>query len=386
MVWGPLGVGGQVDHRATTQALWRLGCRTMYEERPYARQTGAVRAAWQRRMAAIVDEVPPIDVDEAGAFLDHVGAPGRSVAVEEFIEGHEGFYDTISIDGEIVHDFVTHYYPNVLDAMRHRWISPQFITTNRIDAPGYAELKQMGRQVNRALGIQTSPTHMEWFFGPKGLSFSEVQDLRAFRVLVDDVKDCYTVLGIAHQVWPPIPREFDDYISRPKPNGYQSLHTVVIAEDGRPLEVQIRTREMHRHAEFGVASHWRYKETSAPGAAPGPPAGGVARRGRGAGAQDERVEWMRQLLMWQQEVGATLGGRMPTATGGEYDRIYLLTPQAKVVELPEGATPVDFAYHVHTLLGHRCRGARVDRQMVPLNTVLRNGQTVEIVAATAHKT
>jgi GTP pyrophosphokinase len=217
----------------------------------------------------------------------------------------------------------------------------------------------------------------------KGLSFGEVQDLRAFRVLVDDVRDCYTVLGVVHQIWPPIPREFDDYISRPKPNGYQSLHTVVTAEDGRALEVQIRTRQMHQHAEFGVASHWRYKEastgTGAGAAAVAPRRGGGA---RAAGhAQDERIVWMRQLLMWQQEMGATLGGRV--ATSAEGGRIYLLTPQAKVVELPAGSTPVDFAYHVHTELGHRCRGARVDGQMVPLNTVLRNGQTVDIVAARA---
>lgn len=218
----------------------------------------------------------------------------------------------------------------------------------------------------------------------KGLSFGEVQDLRAFRVLVDDVRDCYTVLGVVHQIWPPIPREFDDYISRPKPNGYQSLHTVVTAEDGRALEVQIRTRQMHQHAEFGVASHWRYKEAST-GTGAGAAAAAAPRRGgggRAAGhAQDERIVWMRQLLMWQQEMGATLGGRV--ATSAEGGRIYLLTPQAKVVELPAGSTPVDFAYHVHTELGHRCRGARVDGQMVPLNTALRNGQTVDIVAARA---
>jgi GTP pyrophosphokinase len=212
----------------------------------------------------------------------------------------------------------------------------------------------------------------------KGLTFSEVQDLRAFRVLVEDVKDCYTVLGIVHQMWPPIPREFDDYISRPKPNGYQSLHTVVVAEDGRPLEVQIRTRAMHRHAEFGIASHWRYKEASV-GLGGSPSNGGEAPRaaartrgGRSAAAQgsieDERVEWMRQLLMWQQEVGATLGGKVATSADGEGARIYVLTPQARVVELPAGSTPIDFAYHVHTALGHRCRGARVDGHMVPLNT------------------
>jgi GTP pyrophosphokinase len=215
----------------------------------------------------------------------------------------------------------------------------------------------------------------------KGLRFDEVQDLRAFRVLVDDVRECYTVLGIVHEIWPPVPREFDDYISRPKPNGYQSLHTVVIAEDGRALEIQIRTRAMHQHAEFGVASHWRYKEAA--GGPAGAPAARQGGRERAGAAQDERIEWIRQLLMWQQDMGETLGGRLATSAGGESDRIYVLTPQARVVELPVGSTPVDFAYHVHTLLGHRCRGARVDGQMVPLNTALKNGQTVEIATARA---
>jgi GTP pyrophosphokinase len=226
----------------------------------------------------------------------------------------------------------------------------------------------------------------------KGLSFEEVQDLRAFRVMVGTLRDCYAVLGIVHQIWVPTPREFDDYISRPKANGYQSLHTVVTADDGRPLEIQIRTRAMHQHAEFGIASHWRYKEASTqssgspPSAARGAKTPSLGRPGEPAssgavGAQDERVEWMRQLLMWQQEVGATLGGKVATSADGEAERIYLLTPEARVVELPAGSTPVDFAYHVHTVLGHRCRGARVDGQLVPLHTPLRNGQTVEIVAA-----
>ena len=219
----------------------------------------------------------------------------------------------------------------------------------------------------------------------KNLSFDQVQDLRAFRVLVDEVKDCYLVLDTVHQLWPPIPEEYDDYISRPKPNGYRSLHTVVTAEDDRPIEVQIRTRAMHRAAEFGVASHWRYKEASLAAAAGARAVPAPRAPGRSAEpiapevASADRMEWLRQVLMWQQEVGATLGG--PVATGSDQDRIYLLTPQGKVVELPAGSTPIDFAYHVHTALGHRCRGARVDSQMVPLNTALRNGQTVEIIAA-----
>ena len=227
------------------------------------------------------------------------------------------------------------------------------------------------REAGVVAEVSGRPKHLYSIYNKmrsKDLSFDQVQDLRAFRVLVADTRDCYTVLGVVHEIWPPIPREFDDYISRPKPNGYQSLHTVVIAEDDRPLEIQIRTRAMHQHAEFGVASHWRYKEAST----------GVA-----SGSPQARVEWMRQLLMWQQEVGATLGGKFSTAGEGEGERIYLLTPQAKVIELPAGSTPVDFAYHVHSGLGHRCRGARVDGHLVPLNTVLRNGQTIEVVVARA---
>ena len=204
----------------------------------------------------------------------------------------------------------------------------------------------------------------------KRRGLDEIRDLRGLRVIVDSVDACFATLALIHARWQSVPEEFDDYISRPKPNGYQSLHTVVIADDGKPLEVQIRTREMHRFAEYGVASHWRYKEVSS-----GTP---------GAHATDEsldgRIAWLRQLLAWQREIGAELGGG-GTATSTESDHIFVLTPQARVIELPVGATPVDFAYHVHTELGHRCRGARVDGQMVPLNTHLKTGQTVAVISA-----
>ena len=225
----------------------------------------------------------------------------------------------------------------------------------------------------------------------------EIQDLRALRVIVDDVRACYSALAVIHAQWSPVPSEYDDYIARPKPNGYQSLHTVVLADDGRPVEVQIRTREMHRFAEFGVASHWRYKERSV----------GVPGAAREDAGQNQRIAWIRQLLAWQREVGAQLGsatsperGNGPDTNGPDTDgadasgaagsgrapsvgsdHLYVLTPQARVIELPAGSTPVDFAYHVHTSLGHRCRGARVDGQMVPLNTPLQTGQTVDIIAA-----
>ncbi len=208
----------------------------------------------------------------------------------------------------------------------------------------------------------------------KSLDFSRLYDLRAFRVIVSDIKTCFTVLDIIHRLWNPILKEFDDYISRPKPNGYQSLHTVVEAENGQAFEVQIRTEEMHRLAEFGVAAHWRYKES-----------GGstfVAQR------YDEKISYLRQLLSWKTEVGDAVAEGDTHKEWTEKiksasldDRIYALTPQARVIDLPRGATPIDFAYQIHTDVGHRCRGARVDGVMVPLNTPLKSGQTVEIITA-----
>lgn len=208
----------------------------------------------------------------------------------------------------------------------------------------------------------------------KDLDFSELYDVRAFRVIVPDVKTCYSVLGLVHNIWTPIPKEFDDYISRPKPNGYQSLHTVVTAEDGRPLEVQIRTQEMHNFAEYGIAAHWRYKET-----------GGSTFKGE---KYDEKIAWLRQLLAWKSDVADAVAGEDVQKEWVEKlkattldDRIFVLTPQARVLELPVGATPIDFAYHLHSEVGHRCRGAKIDGVMVPLNTPLRNGQTCEIITA-----
>ncbi|WP_106182817.1 RelA/SpoT family protein [Candidatus Pandoraea novymonadis] len=210
----------------------------------------------------------------------------------------------------------------------------------------------------------------------KAIDFAELYDVHAFRVIVDDVKDCYTVLGIIHNLWQPIPKEFDDYISRPKPNGYKSLHTVVIGDDGRAFEVQIRTQEMHHFAEYGVAAHWRYKEEGFHGYSGDFSANGV---------YDQKIAWLRQLLAWKDDVSDTVAADTAAQSWEQLkhasidDHIYVLTPQARVISLPQGATPIDFAYHLHSELGHRCRGARVDGAMVPLNTQLHNGQTVEIV-------
>jgi GTP pyrophosphokinase len=235
-----------------------------------------------------------------------------------------------------------------------------------------AELKAVGVEAD----VSGRPKHIYSIWKKmkgKDVDFDELYDVRAFRVIVDDIKDCYTVLGILNNIWTSIPEEFDDYISRPKPNGYKSLHTVVVVEDGRPLEVQIRTREMHQFSEYGVAAHWRYKE-----------AGGS---NFSAQEYDEKIAWLRQLLAWKTEVADVVVGQEELQrewvekikAASLDDRIYVLTPQARVIELPNGSTPVDFAYQLHTDVGHRCRGARVDNIMVPLNTALKNGQTVEII-------
>ena len=200
----------------------------------------------------------------------------------------------------------------------------------------------------------------------KDVKFSEVYDVRALRVIVDEVRECYTALGIVHHIWSPIAKEFDDYIAHPKGNDYRSLHTAVHCPDGRAIEVQIRTREMHSHAELGVAAHWRYKEGS--GATP-------------EDRYDEKIAWLRQLLTWRDEVGDSSDWVRHYKQAAFDETVYILTPQGRVVDLPQGATPVDFAYRVHTDIGHRCRGAKVDGALVPLNTQLCTGQRVEIILA-----
>lgn len=198
----------------------------------------------------------------------------------------------------------------------------------------------------------------------KSLDFEQVFDIRALRVVVPEPDDCYAALAWVHAQFSPVAEEFDDYIAKPKPNGYQSLHTVVRDDQGRAFEIQIRTQAMHDHAEHGVAAHWAYKEAGAKGYV------GVTANSE----YDAKIAVLRQLLAWERDLSGTAQGLFD-------DRIYVLTPNAAIVELPRGATAVDFAYTVHTDLGHRCRGAKVDGAMVTLNTPLQNGQTVEITAA-----
>jgi GTP pyrophosphokinase len=227
-----------------------------------------------------------------------------------------------------------------------------------------AELNQAGIKGE----VQGRPKHIYSIWKKmqgKSIDFAQLYDVRAFRIMVDDVKDCYAALGIVHHIWQPIPKEFDDYIARPKPNGYQSLHTVVMDADNISFEVQVRTHEMHKQAEYGVAAHWRYKEAGKQGYA-----GTVSAKEE----YDRRIAWARQLIAWKEDAWDQLKGQELD------DQIYVLTPLGQVVPLQQGATPIDFAYSVHTDLGHRCRGSRVDGAMVPLDTQLKNGQTVEIIS------
>ena len=249
-------------------------------------------------------------------------------------------------------------------------------------------LKAELKQADIVGEVQGRPKHIYSIWKKmqgKSLDFANLYDVRAFRVLVADVKSCYATLGLVHNIWQPVPREFDDYIARPKPNGYQSLHTVVMDENGTAFEVQVRTQEMHQQAEYGLAAHWRYKEGAYGGAAT-PPKNFSANVNpntnpshqtgthSAAVAYEQQIAWARQLISWKEDAWEQLKHHEID------DHIYVLTPLGKVISLEKGSSPIDFAYAVHTDLGHRCRGAKLDGAMVPLDTPLQNGQTVEIIA------
>ena len=256
-----------------------------------------------------------------------------------------------------------------LDPDNYRRIA-RLLDERRVDRERYID--KVVRQLNRELiaaGVHAEvtgrPKHIYSIWRKmqrKNVDFQQIFDVRAIRVLVQRDADCYAALGVVHSLWRHIPREFDDYVASPKENLYRSLHTAVIGPVGKTLEVQIRTREMHEHAELGVAAHWRYKEG--------------ARRDAGF---EQKITWLRQLLEWKDEESSATDfvDRFKSESGAE--RVYVLTPQGRVIDLPSGATPLDFAYYIHTDVGHRCRGAKVNGHIVPLTYELHSGEQVEVL-------
>jgi len=198
----------------------------------------------------------------------------------------------------------------------------------------------------------------------KGVDFDQIYDVRAVRITVNEVKDCYAALGVVHSLWPPIPGEFDDFIATPKDNMYQSLHTAVVGPEGRSLEIQIRTREMHHVAEYGIAAHWRYKEQI-----------------KRDSSFENKIAWLRQIMDWRLDVTDATEFMDSMRTDVFQDRVFAFTPKGEVVDLPAGSTPIDFAYHIHTEVGHQCRGAKANGRIVPLDYQLKSGDQVEIITA-----
>ncbi len=264
-----------------------------------------------------------------------------------------------------------------LEDLSVRYLEPELykqiarlLDERRVDRERYigdvvSQLKQALEEAGIKAEVTGRPKHIYSIINKmkrKHLEFDELYDVRAVRILVEDVESCYAALSLVQDLWQPIAGEFDDYIAHPKSNNYRSLHTAVAGPRGLPFEVQIRTHEMHRHSELGVAAHWRYKEGGKPDA-----------------GLDDKIIWLRQILEWKEDIANTGDLQEQFRNDLFQDQVYVLTPQGRVIALPRGATPVDFAYSLHTDLGHRTRGAKVDGSIVPLNYALQNGQRVDIL-------
>jgi GTP pyrophosphokinase len=257
----------------------------------------------------------------------------------------------------------SHLEPDKYDDLRKRVTESRGARETYIKA-FIKEMKKLLKKLEVSGDINGRPKHFYSIYRKmvdQNIEFEDVYDLTAVRIIVDTIKECYAVLGIVHAAWKPIPGRFRDYIAMPKSNGYQSLHTTVIGPAGRPVEIQIRTRDMHRVAEYGIASHWRYKEK-------------VTDK-----TMDQKMSWFRQMLEWQDELKDAKDFMESLKIDLFVDEVFVFTPKGDVFGLPNGATPVDFAYHVHTEVGHRTVGSKVNGRIVPLSFKLRNGDIVEIL-------
>jgi GTP pyrophosphokinase len=268
-----------------------------------------------------------------------------------------------------------------LEDISFRYLHPQtykkianLLDEKRLDREQYmadfvANLSKQLQALNVKGTVYGRPKHIYSIWKKmqkKSLEFDQLFDVRAVRIIVDKLQDCYTALGVVHTTWKHIPSEFDDYVATPKPNGYQSIHTVVLGPQGKPVEVQIRTEQMHQDAELGVAAHWRYKEGTASGKTTG---------------FDEKISWLRKILQWQDDVAES--GEIIDELRAEVfeDRIYVFTPKGDVIDLPMGSTPLDFAYYIHSNVGHRCIGAKISGRIVPFTYQLQTGDQVEILTS-----
>ena len=266
-----------------------------------------------------------------------------------------------------------------MEDLAFRHLSPQIyanlaksIDERRVDRESYIDsvvqvVRQALEEADISANVSGRPKHIYSIWRKlknKGLQFDELYDIRAVRVLVDSVTDCYAALGVVHTLWQHVPKEFDDYITNPKSNMYQSLHTAVIGPQGKTLEVQIRTHEMHAHAEWGVAAHWKYKQQVS-----------------SSDSLERKVSWLRQVVDWKDERAGNSGFLEQFQAEVLHDRVYVISPKGTVFDLPVGATPLDFAYQVHSDVGHRCRGAKVDGRIVPLTYQLRSGDKVEVLTS-----
>ncbi|HEY0666106.1 MAG TPA: bifunctional (p)ppGpp synthetase/guanosine-3',5'-bis(diphosphate) 3'-pyrophosphohydrolase [Gallionella sp.] len=326
----------------------------------------------RKMLLAMVDDIRVVFIKLAERTQTLRNLPGASPEMQTLIA-----QETRSIFAPLANRLGVWQLKWELEDLSVRYLDPELykrvaklLDERRIDRERYiadviAQLEQALVRAGITGEVSGRPKHIYSIINKmkrKQIGFGDLYDVRAVRIMVEDVQNCYAALSVVHELWPPIAGEYDDYIANPKPNGYRSLHTAVTGPRQLALEVQIRTRDMHHDSELGVAAHWRYKEN----------------RKSDAGF-DEKIAWLRQILAWKTELADS--GSMQEQYRNELlrDRVYVFTPQGKVIDLPSGATPVDFAYALHTGLGHRTRGAKVDGGIVPLSYRLQNGQRVEIL-------